>query len=154
MADTLKGDPFFGTRVINFAQSLLSGAKKLDPITDFEKKLLKHADELKKLDGEIEGGLIPILREGMDYVPPPVALRMLLYLSRFDLSRKGHEIIHFAARDRLALSDDEINQLVSEVRRDPHSNIEWSLALLGEPDPEEDENTTKKNALNLPNDFK
>ncbi len=154
MADKLKDSPLFSSRVINFAQNLISGTQKLDPITDFEKKLLKHSSELIKLNEEIKGGLIPLLREGMDYVPPPVALRMLLYLSKFDLAGKGHELIYFAARDRLALSDEEINQLVAEIRKDPNSNIEWSLALLGDSDSDEDENPAPQNSLNLPADFK
>ncbi len=75
-------------------------------------------------------------------------------MRKYDLAAKGRQIIYYAARDEMKLSDSEISEIVSEIKRNPDSNIEWHLAMLGDSGTPKEESYVKKNSIDLPTDFK
>lgn len=153
MADKLRDSPFFGDRVINFTQDILNSRRRLDPITEFEKKLLKRQETIKELNKELDGQLVTLLKEAKEYITPPTALRILLHFKKLGRTKEGHKIVHYSARDRLVLTEEEINELVRELTKDPDASVDLWLAVLAEEAPEE---TTpmQRPGLNLPVDFK
>ncbi len=65
MSEELHDSPFFGIRVIDFVSSLLysnGGRRSVNPITDFEKKLLSHSKQVFSLNEELGGELFPFFR--------------------------------------------------------------------------------------------
>lgn len=84
---------------------------------------------------------------------PPTALRVLLYFKGLGRLNDGHKIVHYAARDELMLTEEQITELISELRKDPNASVELWLAVLAD-DAEKEEPVAKGSQLNLPTDFR
>lgn len=157
MADDLRDSPFLGSRIINFVQSIVrspsrgSSGTGLSPVTGFEQKLLKHQEEIVSINKELEGKLIDLLQRAKDYMPPHTAMRLLLYGQSKGFLRGAHQIVHYAARDRLVLTDEEINEIVAELRRDPEAEAQWLMILYSGKKEEVPEPVS--NSIKLPIDF-
>jgi hypothetical protein len=157
MVDELRDSPFLGDRVINFVASILratghTNGSGMNPINDFEKKLLGNQDKIRAIDDELNHELLKLLRDAKEYIPPHTTMRVLLFGYSRDFLSKAYEIIYFAARDRLVLTDEEINTIVFEIRKDPGSQVQWLMTLYAGDKAEE--YTEKKGSVRLPIDFK
>lgn len=153
MADELRDSPFFGERTINFVADLLHFRPSLMALTGFEKKLTTHRDLVLRLDQELDGKLVSIIRETKDYITPATAMRLLLYFQSKDNTQEAHKILVYAQRDELIITEEEVTELIQELNKDPELNVQlWSVLLAKKP--EQQQNTVGKPKLNLPSDFR
>lgn len=158
MVEELRDSPFLGQRTINFVASIVntpgfnnSSGSGLSPVTNFEKKLLANQSKIREIDDELNNELVKLLKDAKDYIPPHTAMRVLLYGNSRGVLDKAYEIVYFAARDRLVLTDDEINAIVAEIRQDPNSQVQWLMTLYAGDKLEETEVLDSK--VKLPIDF-
>lgn len=134
MADDLRDSPFLGDRTINFVASIVNSmtsnaTSKLSPVTGFEKKLLENQATVQEIDEELNNELVKLLKDAKDFIPPHTAMRVLLFGKARGLLDKTFEIVYFASRDRVVLTDEEINGIVSELRKDNDAQIQWLITL-------------------------
>lgn len=158
MADELRDAPFLGQRTINFVKSIIvspsfsnNSGSGLSPVTNFEKKLLANQEKIREIDDELNHELVKLLEDAKDYIPPHTAMRVLLFGLGRNFLDQAYEIVYFAARDRMVLTDEEINTIVAELRKDPSSQVQWLMTLYAGDKAEELE--VKKNSVKLPIDF-
>jgi hypothetical protein len=156
VADDLRDSPFLGERVINFVASILrssvhTNGAVMNPINDFEKKLLVNQDKVRAIDSELNKELLKLLKDSKEYIPPHTAMRVLLFGLSKGFLDKAYEIVYFAARDRLVLTDEEINTIVFETRKDPELQVQWLMTLYAGDKAEEPTSTGK--SVKLPIDF-
>lgn len=153
MDDRLKDDPFFGTRIINFTDSIIRGSMKLAPISDFEKKILEHRESVQELNRQVDGKLVSLMRNAQAFIPPTLSLRLMLYFHQIDRTLDGEKVLYYAARDETVLRESEVRELIQELRNDPEMNIDLWIAVLGR-DPEPEQPMAPRSGLNLPDDFR
>lgn len=153
MSENLRDSPFFGDRVINFTADILNNRMRPTPITEFEKKLLKKESEIRELNSDLDGKLLELLRAAKNYIVPPTAIRLLLYFKKMDRLDDAHKIVYFSGRDEMVLTETDISDLVSELRKDPDASIELWLAVLAN-EPERKDASAGGPKLSLPTDFK
>lgn len=154
MADKLRDDPFWRTRIINFVGDALRGYRKLTPVSGFEKKILERIEDIRAIDENIDDGLISLLKFAEGYVPPSTALRILMYWQDRDNLQIGYEIVYFAARDQIVLTEEEITQLINDLRKDPGLNIPFLITILDGTEKEDTGEIKIRPLLNLPTDFR
>lgn len=152
MADRLNDDPFFGTRIINFTDSVIHGSLKLAPISDFEKKILENKEQIKELNRQVDGKLVSLMENAQAFIPPTLSLRLMLYFKQIGRTLDGEKILYFCARDEMVLREKEIKELIQELRKDPEMNIDLWIAILGD-DLEPEVAPAPRTGLNLPDDF-
>lgn len=160
MADELRDSPFLGERTIKFVSSILSTsryqgipASVVTPVTGFEKKLLENQEKICEMNEALDGELLELLRNAKDYIPPHTAMRVLLYGNKKGFLQQAQEIVYYSAEYRLVLTDEEINEIVSEIRKDSSTPVQWMMNLYGDDKSYEDDEPKVKNKLNLPKDF-
>lgn len=153
MAGELNEDLFFGVRIINFVDSVIRGSLKLSPISDFEKQIIQHKEEIRELNQQVDNNLVTLMRNAQDFITPTLALKLILYFHKIDRTRDGEKILYFAARDETVLGEDDIRELTRELRKDPDMNIDLWIAVLGR-DPEPESPVSPRQGLNLPSDFR
>lgn len=158
MADELRDSPFLGERTITFVASITTAMSfngvsnsSLSPVTDFEKKLLANQDKVREINSELNNELVSLLKDAKEYIPPHTAMRVLLYGYSKNFLDKAYEIIYFASRDRIVLTDKEINAIVSEIKKDPNTQVYWLITIYAG---DKSETLTAESAkIKLPTDF-
>lgn len=158
MTTELRDSPFLGERTISFVASIIntmgfngSSGSGLNPVTDFEKKLLSNQARVREINDELNNELVMLLKNAKDYIPPHTAMRILLYAYSKDFLEQAYEIVYFAARDRLVLTDKEINILVAELKKDPNAQVQWLMTLYA--GDKEEELVAPDSSFKLPKDF-
>lgn len=154
MADKLRDDPFWRERIINFVADALGGYRNLTPVSNFEKKILERSDDIKIINESVDGGLVQLLRNSKDYIPPATALRVLMYWHDQGRIQIGYEIVFFAGRDQIVLTEEEVTRLISDLRKDPDLNVSWVMTILDGTEEHSEEKAPQRNVLNLPSDFR
>lgn len=162
MADDLRDSPFLGERTINFIASIVASPSNqkgvsgsgLNAVTGFEKKLLNNQNKIRAINDELDGELLKLLKDAKDFIPPHTVMRVLLYGYGHNFFNRSYEIVYFAARDRMVLTDEEINTIVSELKKDPDTPAQWLMTLYAGDTKQEEDAAAPNNSLKLPVDFK
>jgi len=156
MVDKLRDDPFWRARIINFVADALHDYNRLTPVSNFEKKILERCDSLKEIDRQVDGGLVNLLKFAETFIPPPTALRVLMYWFDKGKFNTGYEIVYLAAKNEMVLTEEEISELFRDIQREPDLDVGWLMTILdaGESVAVENKIEPKISSLNLPSDFR
>lgn len=136
MSDELRDSPFFGDRIIRFVESILPldetrTVPLLPPITGFETKLLENWTLIKDVNARIDESLPALLWEAKDFIPPHTALRILLFSHDKEFFSQAVDIVRYAARSELVISDEEINEIVKDLKSNSGIPAQWLINLHG-----------------------
>lgn len=159
MSDKLRDDPMWRDRLINFVHDALRPYQRLSPLSGYEQKVLDRIEDFRAIDKELPDGLYMILTSVKNYVTPFAALKILLYWYEKGDLNVGYEILYYAARDELALSEEEIRRLIKILNETPGMNVSWVITMVANPEAavehEEpyDRRAPKRSDLKLPLDF-
>lgn len=128
--DDLNNALFFDGRTISFMRNLLwRGPRGVSVMTALEKKLLENYEELRALDGELNGGLLSLLESTKEYVAIPDLIPFLLEARRLDLLDDAQTTLRIAVEDKRQFTAEQLASLLGEAEFTP---MFWNIYVFGD----------------------
>jgi hypothetical protein len=126
--DNLKGSIFFDGRTVEFLGRLLSPRGATSHLSDDERQLIQHREELIKINEELEYQLIRKLSEYKNYVPVLDGVFFFISAYRIGKLHEANQLLELAVRDERLLTRKELDEALEEIKT---VSPDWIVNLLG-----------------------